>query len=553
AWFFVFVSVFISFYVFTSPFVENRELLNRWTPYVYVSMGLYTWLLSAAVLHVPVTQLGMLDYDVKQPISLFLPIFFSSLFILGGFQSILYLLMRFGLVKHFSSLSLTRVISNIFTNSAAVSISCCVLLVHCDAADDESLNPKTYNRHFCEQLFGISNSKIPVPQSYQGALFIWITGLVLAMVNLVTERLVGFRMLELNWNNAESDDEGEDEAEIEHSKLPAEHALPMVPWYSMFIFDTAFELLISLKIFLGRFDMRTMQAAIHPNYKDYMFDHLADRESLWLDFMGDCGDGFNSSYQVARSLAQPELTIDVPSSSPLANNGKTMTLPRGECLVIGGDLAYPHPDAESYESRFWRTFEYAMKPPACYDPAAVSTQKPVLPPGCALLKDYKGPTCFAIPGNHDWFDGLNTYKRFVCHRDWLGGWHLPQQTSYFCLKLPHGWWLFACDLALENDINDEQFACFEAITKNHVKDTDRVIVVTHEPNWILDQYEHQRTEEKLQYLMTKVLAGRVVLRLAGDIHNYTRHSLLESPIIPASSRPVTPRPRKLSIKTSISA
>ncbi|EQC35107.1 hypothetical protein SDRG_07341 [Saprolegnia diclina VS20] len=549
AWFLIFVLVFVSFYIFTSPFVENRELLNRWTPYVYVSMGLYTWLLLAAVVHVPLTQLGMLEYDVKQPISLFLPIFFSSIVILGGFQSILYLLMRYGWVKHFSSLSFNRVLSNILRNSAAVSVMCCALLVHCDAADDDSAIPKTYNRHVCEQFFGVSGTKIPVPQSYQGGLFIWITGLSLAMVNLVMERLVGFRMLELNWNNSEADEE-EDEHDVEHSKLPAEHALPMVPWYSMFVFDTAFELLISLKIFLGRFDMRAMQAAIHPNYEDYMFDHLAEKDDLWLDFMGDCGDGFNSSYQVARSLAQPQLDVEVPPNSPLADQAKMLTLPRGDCLVIGGDLAYPHPCAETYESRFWRTFEYAMKPPLCYDPAAVSTQKPVLPPGCKTLKDYKGPTCFAIPGNHDWFDGLNTYKRFVCHRDWLGGWHLPQQTSYFCLKLPHGWWLFACDLALENDINDEQFACFEAIAKNHLQDSDRVIVVTHEPNWILDQYEHQRTEEKLQYLMTKVLAGRVVLRLAGDIHNYTRHSLFEAPTIPAP-KPTTPRPRKLSINTSM--
>ncbi|RLO06173.1 hypothetical protein DYB28_014395, partial [Aphanomyces astaci] len=67
-WFLVFATVFLSFYIFTSPFVENRELLDRWTPYVYFSMGLYTWLLSAVVVHVPLTKLGMMDYDVKQPV-----------------------------------------------------------------------------------------------------------------------------------------------------------------------------------------------------------------------------------------------------------------------------------------------------------------------------------------------------------------------------------------------------------------------------------------------------------------------------------------------------
>jgi len=33
---------------------------------------------------------------------------------------------------------------------------------------------------------------------------------------------------------------------------------------------------------------------------------------------------------------------------------------------------------------------------------------------------------FAIPGNHDWIDGLETFQRYIQHRGWLGGWLLPQ-------------------------------------------------------------------------------------------------------------------------------
>ena len=29
---------------------------------------------------------------------------------------------------------------------------------------------------------------------------------------------------------------------------------------------------------------------------------------------------------------------------------------------------------------------------------------------------YTGPTCFAIPGNHDWIDGLYTYMEFIVNR-----------------------------------------------------------------------------------------------------------------------------------------
>lgn len=43
-----------------------------------------------------------------------------------------------------------------------------------------------------------------------------------------------------------------------------------------------------------------------------------------------------------------------------------------------------------------------------------------------LLHQYEGPTAFAIPGNHDWIDGLETYTRHIQHKGWLGGWLLPQ-------------------------------------------------------------------------------------------------------------------------------
>ncbi|ETV93544.1 hypothetical protein, variant 8 [Aphanomyces invadans] len=494
----------------------------------------------------------------RSQVSLFLPIFFSSIAILGTFQTVLYLLKRCGLVSQLSSLSWNRLVSTILRNSAAVSVSCCILIVHCDADEEDANFPKTYNRHACEHVFGVASSRIPVPASYQGALFIWITGLTLAMINFVFERLVGFQVFSMQWHH-DADDEDDDDENAKHATLPPEHALPMVPWYSMFMFDTGFQLLISLKIFLGRFDKRTMQAALHPNYKDYLFDHLAEKDDVWFDFMADCGDGFNSSFQIARMLAQPHLKVTVPLTNATFPRHDSVTLPRGNCLVIGGDLAYPHPDADSYESRFWRPFEYAMKPPTWYDPAVISTKKPTLPRSCQSLKEYAGPTCFAIPGNHDWFDGLNTYSRFVCERDWLGGWHLPQNTSFFALQLPHGWWVFGCDLALEDDINVEQFACFEAIVEAHIGPTDRVIIVTHEPSWILDAYEHRRSEEKLQYLITTILAGRVVVRLAGDVHNYTRHSLMEydqpQEAHPTGTASANAKPRStpsLSVKTSAS-
>ena len=41
----------------------------------------------------------------------------------------------------------------------------------------------------------------------------------------------------------------------------------------------------------------------------FTYEHLADRQELWLDFMADTGDGGDPTYAVARALAAPQLPI----------------------------------------------------------------------------------------------------------------------------------------------------------------------------------------------------------------------------------------------------
>jgi hypothetical protein len=59
-----------------------------------------------------------------------------------------------------------------------------------------------------------------------------------------------------------------------------------------------------------------------------------------------------------------------------------------------------------------------------------------------------------------------------------------------------------------------------------MEESDAVIIVTHEPHWVLDaEYNADvLAEENLRELMDTHLKGRVRLRLAGDLHHYTRHS-----------------------------
>jgi hypothetical protein len=150
----------------------------------------------------------------------------------------------------------------------------------------------------------------------------------------------------------------------------------MVPWFSLLAAQSVFDLLLQLKVFLGRFDARTMQPAlrdveyesysntmsmvcsnkdIHSNLKRRYpgcYFNLSDKTKqqqgnnnnnegeFWLDFCADTGDGFNSSYQVARMLAQKSLVVQ--------DKSQYRELPRGNILVIGGDLAYPDPSEERY-------------------------------------------------------------------------------------------------------------------------------------------------------------------------------------------------------------
>ena len=158
-----------------------------------------------------------------------------------------------------------------------------------------------------------------------------------------------------------------------------------------------------------------------------------------------------------------------------------------------------------------------------------------------------------VPGNHDWFDGLSTYTRYILSRDWLGGWLMPQRTSYFALKLPRGWWALGLDLALDDDINIEQFHFFANLAQASMGPDDAVIIVSHGkrechrvaeqhrpahliqqslmkiavPHWTLNSYEghskDRESESNLAELIRTHLPGKVKLRIAGDLHHYTRN------------------------------
>lgn len=217
---------------------------------------------------------------------------------------------------------------------------------------------------------------------------------------------------------------------------------------------------------------------------------------VWLDFLADLGDGFEATYAMAYMLAADKLDIAAPDAT-------TLTLPAGEVLVFGGDLAYPNATIKEY------------------------TDRCLMPYDMAFQTDTPTRQLFYIAGNHDWYDGLTAFTSVFCTaRDrythglgkQIGGWRCHQRRSYFALKMPYDWWLWGIDLGLTDAIDDAQLDYFHTMSEA-IKPGDNVIIITHAPGWVNKQIEglHQMT------MLARARGAHVPVVLAGDLHHYSRY------------------------------
>jgi hypothetical protein len=224
-----------------------------------------------------------------------------------------------------------------------------------------------------------------------------------------------------------------------------------------------------------------------------LHDHSTGSE-FWFDFVADCGDGFDATYSVAYLLAQPELTVG------------GHRLPRGEALVMGGDQVYPVASAIAYEDRLRGPYRAAL-------PAVAPGETP--------------PSLYALPGNHDWYDGLTAFLRVFARRDGgnIGGWETRQTRSYFALKLPHRWWLLAIDAQEGAYLDDPQLEYFREVAES-IQPGDRVILCTPHPGWV-QAAERPTLYDTTDYFIRKIVTpagAEVGLMLSGDLHHYSRYA-----------------------------
>jgi hypothetical protein len=288
----------------------------------------------------------------------------------------------------------------------------------------------------------------------------------------------------------------------------------MVSWYEPRLLGRIGVRTIVSSVFGQYADQRLMQAVTDPcddkqlcaRY-DYSDTKATDpkkkipvdaSETFWIDYVADLGDGFEPTYTTAYLLAQDNLDIQ--------GAGK---LPHGDVLIMGGDQCYPQATREEYKKRLVEPFNWAFNVPE---------------------PDRK---LFAIPGNHDWYDGLIAFDSLFCSsRDKLsedkgniiGGWQCQQHRSYWALRLPHDWWIWGADIQFSKYLDTAQVNYFEAMAKQ-MEEGHTLVICLAKPSWMIADLQGLDEEENF-FKITSIARARgahIAAVIAGDWHHYNRY------------------------------
>lgn len=260
----------------------------------------------------------------------------------------------------------------------------------------------------------------------------------------------------------------------------------------------------------------TAYLALHPTLND---------SDVWIDYIADIGDSWDATYASLSLLARPFLTVrglveEDARETGAAEVPNPASLPRGHLLVLGGDEVYPTPSRIQYRTRTRSALMAALPADNVHKPVPATTQRHERlnsenpPPGPALL---------AIPGNHDWYDGLTAFTREFCQGRAIGGWGLAQGRSYFAVKLHADWWLLGIDIALDSRIDKTQQTYFMHLMAEG--EAKRVILCTAKPVWLDGPFRTTESYRNLAEFAELIRAHQNVTSviLAGDTHHYSHY------------------------------
>jgi Calcineurin-like phosphoesterase len=321
---------------------------------------------------------------------------------------------------------------------------------------------------------------------------------------------------------------------------PGIHQAPAVRWLSVLqLVRTALDVL-QASSFAKYADKRETMATNPREFYRLPADGREPRDVVFVDYVADTGDGFNATFATARCLSGAATSSIEPGPDPeFAGRGA-----QADLLVFGGDEVYPVASALQYEERLNEVLRTAAGLDGVVD----------LPP------------VMALPGNHDWYDGLASFRRNFCEswvqrdappgdeliavpaaelRDDVGGWGAFQSRSYFAVQLSPRWWLWAVDSQLDAPIDAEQLSYFRD-ARRHLGDA-KVILCTATPSWLEGARAGKGTYSAeadsplytLLWFVDRVLGHaerhRIRLVLTGDQHHYARYTCTEPTPPPAAA------------------
>ena len=272
----------------------------------------------------------------------------------------------------------------------------------------------------------------------------------------------------------------------------------MVRWLDPHqLVDTAARVLVA-GVFSSYADNRELQALAPTE----VFDR-SERPELWVDYVADLGDGWNSTYTVASLLAAEELKLEW--------EGESVATHRGGVLVMGGDQVYPVPKRAEYENRLLGPYRAALP--------------------CATSAD-DAPELFAIPGSHDWYDGLVNFTSVFCRTRWIGGWKTRQRRSYFALALPGGWWLWGVDIQFGSYLDEAQLEYFAEVARNRLRPGDRIVLCMAKEvdSGRSDKETHSdRDVDYLERVVIRQSGAELRVFLKSGKHHYARYEQQDGP------------------------
>ena len=249
---------------------------------------------------------------------------------------------------------------------------------------------------------------------------------------------------------------------------------------------------------------------------------------LWIDFLADTGDDVSVSRAIA-SLVTARYELPDPDRAD-----ELLVAPRGDILLFGGDTAYPVATAQEIMNRVAVPFNQLLEQD----------------------DDRLSRVLLGIPGNHDWYDGLDGFARMFRRRtedqeprpsvigisrrmlehyaEWarelvrggkvdkpdalvLSGYVPVQNASYFVLPLTSGIHLFGVDRQLK-DIDSRQCRFHLDWKLRHPHVCPWVLL----PDPLYQFGVPSRTGTAMVEALGLDFESRAHFLLSGDVHHYER-------------------------------